>query len=145
MAHPDLDALLNPLLSFAQQQLSKRGSFLPFAANMATDGQIAMVGGHTREEHPAPNDLIEFFVDCLSQKAAAGKIRAAGICLDSRVLPSNGSKKTDAIWVQFEHAEGQCVDVYLPYRKGFLGRLRHGELFAGNRAGRIFAQTAHAG
>jgi hypothetical protein len=145
MAHPDLDALLNPLLSFAQQQLSKRGSFFPFAANMATDGQIAMVGGYTGEEHPAPNDLIEFFVDCLSREAAAGRIRAAGICLDSQVLPPNGSKKTDAIWVQLEHAEGQCVDVYLPYRKGFLGRFKYDEIFAGNRTGRIFTEKGHAG
>ncbi len=34
MAHPDLDELLNALLPFAQQMLTKRGEFFPFGTGM---------------------------------------------------------------------------------------------------------------
>jgi hypothetical protein len=40
MAHPDLDELLNALLPFAQQLLSKHGEFYPFRSAMTTDGEI---------------------------------------------------------------------------------------------------------
>jgi len=40
MAHPDLDQLLNAVLPFAQQMLSKHGEFFPFGASMTIDGEI---------------------------------------------------------------------------------------------------------
>ena len=145
MAHPDLDALLSPLLTFAQQMLSKQGTFFPFGASMKSDGQIAMAAGHTGDERPDPVAVIELLVNGFQEQAATRVIRAAGVCIDMRVVPPGASEKTDAICAQLEHSEGQCVDVYLPYKKGWLGRFKFGEIFASPRDGRIFVKTASAG
>jgi hypothetical protein len=145
MAHPDLDALLNPLLTFARQMLSKQGTFFPFGASMKSDGQIAMAAGQTGDERPDPVAVIELLVTGFQEQAATRVIRAAGVCIDMRVVPPGASEKTDAICAQLEHSEGQCVDVYLPYKKGWLGRFKFGEVFASPRDGRIFAKSASAG
>jgi hypothetical protein len=85
--------------------------------------------------------LIDILVAAFRQQAAAGAIRAAGVCLDVRVTLPNTSEKSDAICAQLEHAEGQCVDVYLPYKKGWLGRFTFGEVFATAGESRIFQAT----
>jgi hypothetical protein len=140
VAHPDLETLLNPLLSSAQQMLAKQGTFLPFGASLRSDGEIAMAAGYVGDEHPEPVAIIELIVRGFQEEAAMGTIRAAGVCVDMRVVPPNGTEKTDAICVQLEHAEGDCVDVYLPYKKGWLGRFKFGQIFAGSREARIFAR-----
>ncbi|MBO0723627.1 MAG: hypothetical protein J2P41_22575 [Blastocatellia bacterium] len=142
MAHPDLDTLLNPLLSLAQQVLAKRGAFIPFGASMKSNGDIAMVGGYLGEDQLEPVAIIELIVQGLQQDADMGKIRAAGVCIDMRVVPPGSTEKTDAICVQLEHISGECVDVYLPYRKGWLGRYKYGQIFAGPRDSRIFGITS---
>jgi hypothetical protein len=138
LAHPDLDALLNPLLTFAQQQVSRRKGFFPFGARMSSAGEISLVAGDIGNEQPDPTELITFLVDVFRREAAEGAIRAVGICVDMRVTPPGSSEKTDAVCAQLEHISGECGDVYLPYRKGFLGRIKWGQLFAVTADGRVF-------
>ena len=97
MAHPDLDALLNPLLGFAQQMLAKQGTFFPFGASMKTDGQISMAAGHTGDDRPDPVAVIDLLVKGFQEQARARGIRAAGVCIDMRVVPPGAAEKTDAI------------------------------------------------
>src|SRR5262245_56565240 len=113
MVHPDLDALLDPLFTFAQQMLAKRGAFFPFGITMKSDGTVGMVAGHTGGHDAAPIAIIDLLVKGFQQEAQTRAIRAAGVCIDMRVVPPGASEKTDAICAQLEHAEGQCVDVYL--------------------------------
>jgi len=40
MAHPDLNELLNALLSMAEMLLTKQGEFYPIGAIMLSDGKI---------------------------------------------------------------------------------------------------------
>jgi len=139
MAHPDLDTLLNPLLSFAQQMLAKQGTFFPFGASMRSDGKIAMAAGYTGASRLEPVAIIDLLLQGFQSEAATGAIRAAGICIDMRVVPPGGTEKTDAICAQLEHVEGDCVDVYLPYKKGWLGHFKFGQTFAVSRDARVFA------
>lgn len=139
MAHPDLDSLWNSLFPFAQQMLAKRGAFYPFGASIKADGQMVMNAADTGSEHPEPTEMLELLIAGFRREAAAGSVRAAGMCLDVRVTPPNSSEKSDAICAQLEHAEGQCVDVFLPYKKGFLGRYKFGDVFATPRESRIFS------
>jgi hypothetical protein len=44
MAHPDLNELLNALLSMAEMLLTKQGEFLPIGAIMFSDGELRHVG-----------------------------------------------------------------------------------------------------
>ncbi len=130
MAHQDLDTLINRLLPFAQQMLAKRGSFFPFGACLRSDGKIAMAAAFLGEEDSEPVDMIEFIVRGFREEAGKGMIRAAGLCIDIRVVPPSETEKTDAICLHLEHVEGDCINYYYPYKKRWLGRLKFGQMFS---------------
>jgi hypothetical protein len=139
VAHPDLDQLLNALLPFAQEQVTKHGSFLPFGATLTTEGEIRLAAAHLGDDQPPDaNALIDLLISGFEKDVAAGAIKAAGTCVDVRVVPPGQSDKTDAICAQLEHVTGQCADVFLPYKKGLLGRMKFGDLFAVAGTSRIF-------
>lgn len=125
----DLDALLDPLLGLAQKHLTDHGEFYPFGSVMTTTGQIRLVAGYSGAEHPPSQEVIDLLIDGMKQQAAAGEIRAIGVCFDSRIEGADG-KPTDAISVSLEHRAGDTVRVYLPYSKGRFSGLRFGDLAA---------------
>jgi hypothetical protein len=133
VAHPDLDSLLNSLLPFAQQMLSKHGEFRPFAAAMVADGTIERVVYFDGDEHPAANELIERLTGILQKKTVEEGIRAAGICYDSCVTPPGQTEKTDAICCGLERISGESIQLYLPYSKSLFRGLRYGEIFAAHK------------
>jgi hypothetical protein len=130
MAHPDLDELLNVALEFAQKMLKEHGEFYPFGASMGADGKIAMDAVSTGEEKPPPQELLGLLAESYAKRANTGELRAAAICVDVRVPPPGSKAKTDAIQVGLGHANGEAVTVFLPYQKGWFGRVRYGNLFA---------------
>lgn len=139
MANADLDELMNVLIPFAQQMLGKHGEFFPFGASMRTDGKVECHAADAGEEQPASEKLIEMLTGAFRQQVADGTIRAAGICYDVRTIPPGQTEKTDAICLALEHQGGDAAQVYLPYRKGWFGRVKYGELFAGAREKQFFA------
>jgi hypothetical protein len=139
MAHPDLDQLLNALLPFAQQMLSKHGEFYPFGSAMSTDGKIEAHAAYDGGEQPPSQQLIDLLTQGFRQQASSGKIRAAAICCDVRAIPPGQSEKTDAICVSAEHQSGEAADVYLPYKKGWFGKISYGEIFGAARTREFFA------
>lgn len=140
MAHPDLDTLFNSLLPLAEQMLSKHGEFFPFGAVMRTNGKVESHAAHDGGEQPASQKLIEMMTRGFRQQAAKGTIRAAAICYDVLTLPPGQAKKTDAICVSAEHRNGEAVDVYVPYVKGWFGKVSYGEIFAVARENQIFSR-----
>jgi hypothetical protein len=138
VAHPDLDELLNALLPFAKDQVAKRGSFLPFGATMTTGGEIRLAAADLGDAPADATAVIDLLVRGFQKDAAASAIRAAGTCVDVRVVPPGSSEKSDAICAQLEHATGHCADVFLPYKKGLLGRIKFGDLFAVAGSSRVF-------
>ncbi|MBI2190810.1 MAG: hypothetical protein HYU36_02350 [Planctomycetes bacterium] len=139
MAHPDLDELLNALYSFAQEMLAKHGEFHPFGVSLSRDGEMALEQGYTGDEHPPSEQMIDTLVGGLRAMAGKQEIRAAGICLDVRVTPPGTTEKSDAICARLEHENGEAVEVYLPYRKGWFGKIKYGEIFAGRGESKVFA------
>jgi hypothetical protein len=139
MAHPDLDQLLNAVLPFAQQMLAKHGEFFPFGSSMTTDGEIIANGAYDGDEQPPSQQLIDLLTQAFRQEAAAGKIRAAAICYDVRTVPPGRSEKTDAICVSSEHQNGEAADVYVPYKKGWFGKISYGQIFGAARKREFFA------
>ncbi len=137
MAHPDFDPLVNWLLPFAKQMLAENGEFHPFAAMMKTDGEIVAVGVQL-DDGASTQEVLDFMVQALRAEATRGEIKASGICLDVRTIPPGSDQKTDAICVRLEHVEGDTVEVYLPYRKKFFGKIAFGELFAARGECAIF-------
>ena len=103
-----------------------------------------MDGADTGDEHPPSQELIELLTQAYVQQAGEGSLRAAAICADSRVVPPGKSDKTDAIAVALEHQSGEAVSVFLPYRKGWLGKVRYGELFGSARDAKFFIKPDQA-
>ena len=130
MAQADLDAIRNLLIPFAQQMLATAGGFHPFGGSMRMDGQLVQDAAHTGSEYPPSEELIELLTGGFRHRAASGEIRAAGICFDIRVVPPGASKKSDAIFVQVEDFDGEAIRVFVPYKKGLLGKIKYGEMFA---------------
>jgi len=141
MAHPDLDELLNAVLPFAQQMLSDHGEFFPFGSAMTVDGKIEELAAFTGDERPSSEELIALLTRGLRQKATAGEIRAAAICYDVRTIPPGHSEKTDAVCVSLEHQDGETADVYLPYKKGWFGKISYGQIFGSPRKREFFGRT----
>lgn len=139
MAHPDLDELLNAVVPIAQQMLSKHGEFYPFGSIVTADGKAEVFAAYEGDDQPPSQQLIDSLTQILREKAAAGTIRAAAICYDARIVPPGQSAKTDAICLSAEHQNGEGSDLYLPYKKGWFGKISYGELFAGARDRVFFA------
>ena len=144
MPHPDLEELLNFLIPFAQEMLAKNGEFYPFGAASDAQGEVAAQAADTGEEQPDSNDVIAMLVAGMREEAKRGEIRAAGICYDARVVPPGKTEKTDAIACRLEHASGEAVVTFVPYRKGFMGRYKYDDLFASEGDQAIFVGEAGA-
>jgi len=115
MASTDANELFAAATEFAKLQLRTEGEFIPFGVSMATDGRVAMVAGDVGSEHPRSTDLISLLQSALLRLLCDGAIRAAGICLDVRVVPPGQEEKSDAIAVRLAHASGEALEVLVPY------------------------------
>ena len=142
MARPDLNALLETAMPFAQQMLAERGDFYPFGATMKVDGKIDQTAASTGEEFPEPQQLIELLLGAYRAQAAKGELRAIALCFDSRTIPPGETEKTDAICVRLEHADGEAVDAFLPYQKDGKGEVFWGDLFATRGSGGVFSSPS---
>jgi hypothetical protein len=132
-----MDALLDPLIRFAQEMLAKRGEFYPVAAAMTSAGAVEMIGGAVEgEEHPLSKAVIDALYEGLAEGASGGSIRGLGVCFDVRL--SEGDT-TDAIQVSLEHTSADPVNVFLPYERQRLQGVKYGELFATPGERRIFS------
>ena len=124
--------------------LAKHGEFYPFGSTMKASGEIVEQAASDGQEHPASQTLIDLMTEAFRREALAGDIRAAAVCYDVRTIPPGQAEKSDAICVGLEHNTGQCVSVFLPYKKGWFGKIQYGELFAAARDAQIFVGSGAA-
>jgi hypothetical protein len=116
-AQDDLDGLLGSSLPFAQEMLDRRGEFFPYAATI-------IAGDPGEGEQPTSVVVIQVLVDGL--RAERDTLRASAVVSDVRLADS------DAVRVEFEHAEGHAIVALLPYRKKLLRRaIEYGQMTAG--------------
>jgi hypothetical protein len=139
MAHPDLNALLDTVLSFAKLMLSEHGEFYPFGATMSPSGEITNVGARVKGNHRPQSPLIDLLNVAFQKKAATGEIRAAAICYDVRTIPPGETQKTDAICCGLEHSSGELVNVFIPYGKTSADDFQYGQIFTTERTAIFFA------
>ena len=131
MASSDLNELFSAARSFAELMLSKEGEFIPFGVSMDVNGQVAMVAGDVGDEHPQSAQVIVLLQDSFRESAMRdGAIRAAGVCLDVRLVPPGGDARSDAICVRLAHISGEAIEVYVPYSSAGPGMLKFGDVFA---------------
>lgn len=101
-------------MPLAHQHLEKYGEFFPFGASMDLNGQITHAMASTGEERPPSSELISMLIEGFRSRSA--KLRAAGVCSDVRLRAADGTA-VDAIRVALEHADGEALDVFEPYRE----------------------------
>ena len=125
----ECEELLNFLLSFAENQLKKRGEFYPFGAVMLESGEITATAFYDAEnEFPDSTEVIGILTETHREKAEKGEIKASGICWDAKISLEN-SDMTDAIVISMEHRESYSAVVGQPYRLGFLKKLNLSNIF----------------
>ena len=138
MAHADLDALLNTVLPFAQQMLAKYGEFYPIGAAVNVAGEPGLIGCMPESDHPESQQVIELLITQLRDEARKREIRASVVCFDGQATPPGESTTMDAICAHLEHETGECLAVFIPYRKEISGQVTYGELFASRMPPHIF-------
>jgi hypothetical protein len=142
MAHPDLEALLAAVLPRARQGLEEHGEFHPLGAAMDQSGQVALVGPSAGATTDEPVVLLEALRAGLRDRALSGDIRAAVVCFDAKVVLPGTRRKQDAVCIHLEHESGECVAVFLPYRKRFFAGIKYGPLLANHLQPHVFAPDA---
>lgn len=102
--------LLNFLLLFADDQLAKNGSFIPFGAVLKSSGDAVATEAASAE---AANGM-DILIHAHREMASNGEIRASGIAYIAETTLENG-RKTDAVVFSLEHSSGYSAAVLQPY------------------------------
>ncbi len=126
--------LLNFLLPFADDQLAKNGSFIPFGAVLKSSGDAVATAAASAEAAKGMDILIHAH----REMASNGEIRASGIAYIAEITLEDG-RKTDAVVFCLEHSSGYSVAVLQPYSFDALNRFIPEDLLAHEGMHRIFA------
>jgi len=110
-----MDALLRVLVPFAKRSLDEHGTFFPFGASMAPDGEVEALVGETSAQAPPADEVLELLYVGLRARAAAGELLAAAIATD--VTIPQGEWR-EGIRVELEHRDADPITCVLPYREG---------------------------
>ena len=109
-AQHDLDDLLNAVLTFAREQVDKRGTFLPFRGAVDTAGALRLTAAETdRRAGLDPAAMLESLYAAASAEEA--DFRAVAFAADAKL------GRDDAVLVELEHREGIAVQVSVPYHR----------------------------
>ena len=136
----DCETLMNAVLPFGKQMLSRSRELSPFGGTMSVAGEVAQVAGWTGEERPPARQVIALLNGGFRDGAALGRYRATALVYDIRVVPPGGAEKQDAIAVNLDHVDGYSVVVVFPYTFSDTGTLKLGSPFAKPGAAVIFHQ-----
>jgi len=120
--------------------LAEHREFYPFGGSITPDGRHISTGAKGSSDRPKSQELVDIMANEFRSQASEGKIRAAGICFDVRVVPPGRVDKTDAIQLALEREGGDAVDVFVPYAQLSDGEFTYGELFACERIPTLFVQ-----
>ncbi len=113
----DLERLARLLFGLAGELLRRRGRFFPFGGVIWAEGGAEQLVAAPPNQASAkdPGGLLDALVAELASEAAAGRLRAAGTCVDVRQDPDLGL----AIRADLESADGEARAVLFGYERRF--------------------------
>jgi hypothetical protein len=115
-AKQDSERLMNAILPLAEKMLKRHGELYPYGGYMKLDGTIVEVGADDPEaDHPKSRDLMYFLRSSFQEMARAGRCKAVAIVFDVAVSLPKSDRKSDAIQVCVDHADGYSAEVFFPY------------------------------
>jgi hypothetical protein len=134
----DCYRLLETVMPFAKQTLTRYHEFYPFGATLDSSGQDALTAASTGDEHPDSRTLIDYLRKGYQDGAKSGKLRATALAFDMATVPPGATEKTDAIAVMLNHRDGYSVIFIFPYSFAPDGEVQIGEMFSREGANDIF-------
>ncbi len=135
-AKEECEILLDALLSASEKLLKKNGEFYPVGAVLLNDDNVTFTALCSDNEFPDSQSVINDLICAHKQLAQNNEIKVSGISWNGTV--DFEGTTTDAIIVSLEHKDDCSVIVGLPYKIGFLKKIKFGELFAQNGNNDIF-------
>jgi len=133
-----LEDLLHTVLPVALERLGERGGFHPFGAGRSADGDTWFVAAFDGPTRPPGADLVALLEERVGRAARAGEYVAAALVSDVRMRGGDGAAR-EAVRVFLEHADGACVEVFMPYRQDpETGRVETDELMPHPVRGHLF-------
>ena len=126
----DVAAVANPLFHLSEKLLRENGNFLPHGFVLNDEGKDAMVGAVEDDDSGMSTATVTLPLlhQGLRKQAETRNARAVGVAENVTVTPE-GASATKAIKVLFEHREGLCVALYLPFKKKLFGGYQMGTPF----------------
>ncbi len=125
-AKQDFQVVSEPLFDFAEQQVRRRGAFVPFGAVLDGSAKVSLHAASSGADRASCLELLPLLHEGLRSRDREG-VRAVAVCEWVKITPE-GSSQTDAIKVLVEHANGLTVAFYLPMRRKMLGKWHVGEM-----------------
>jgi hypothetical protein len=71
----DCEVLMNSVIPFAEQMLSKCGEISPFGGAMRPSGEVVAVAGYDGDEHPQSSDVIRLIKEGFIRLHAKANIK----------------------------------------------------------------------
>jgi len=130
---------MNTILPLAEKMLRQYGEFYPYGGYLKLDGTVVDLGAKDPDiDRPRSKDMIYLLRSSLREIASTSQCKAAAIVFDVAVTLPESDRKSDAIQVCVEHADGYSAEVFFPYH--LVNReVVYGESFAQQGKREIFA------
>jgi hypothetical protein len=129
-AKQESEKLMNALVPLAERMLRQYGEFYPYGGYMKYDGTVVDLGAEDADtDRPKSEDLIFLLRSSLRETVSANQCKAVAIIFDVVVGLPKSDRKSDAIQVCVDHAEGYSAEVFLPYEI-VDNKIVYGETFA---------------
>ena len=111
----ECEKVMNSVLPFAEEMLTKHREFLPFGGTMSADGEIAQMAGWANDEYPPSAEVIDVLERGFRAGAQAGDYKATALVYDILTTPPGKEDKQDAIAIALDHRDNYSVIVIFPY------------------------------
>jgi len=140
-AKQESEKLMNVLLPLAEKMLRQYGEFYPYGGYMKPDGTIVDVGAEDPDtDRPKSKDLLYVLRSSFREMADTNQCKAVAIVFGVAVNLPKSNRKSDAIQVCVEHADGYSAEVFFPYQISN-NEIVYDETFAQAGKREIFGQS----
>jgi hypothetical protein len=135
-AQADLDGLLNLVLPFAERALSEHGELYPFAAAVASDGQMSVLAADPDALGGQPRSAAVLRALYDGARGSRDGRRAYAFVADVRASAG------DAVRVELEHQEGLALDLLVSYaRSSLTKKITFGQISGGVGQHRVWTAS----
>ncbi len=132
----DKPVMYEALLAQADEALSRQGEFLPLAIAVTHDGQFQLT---VASGFAGAQEGFQTLLDRLQQRAQAGEIRSAGLCVNATATLPNSTEASAIIAVLIEEEQGATLEIWKPYTQQPDASIVYGEAIALQGTRRVFA------